>query len=155
MRLSELYHHEQHHFHHPTRPDFITVRQATDQAPLTLSVDPQPGRLPAGTTKRLAPQIWPHAHGVVIFAGGIDLIAVVASAPCGLRHVSRWSRNLPNTESCWTPKKKPLVQRLMPFSSSSKTKTEPEVITLRSESMRQRVTRLINQRGATSRMKSL
>src|SRR5712692_9868062 len=41
----------------------------------------------------------------------------------------------------------------MPLSSSSKTKTEPEVIILRSESMRRRVTRGIIPRRAASKMR--
>lgn len=50
--------------------------------------------------------------------------------------------------------KKPSVHRLMPLSSSSKTKTEPEVIILRSASTRRRVTRGIIPRRAASRMSS-
>src|ERR1700722_8094852 len=50
--------------------------------------------------------------------------------------------------------KKPSVHRLMPLSSSSKTKTEPEVIILRSESTRRRVTRGMRPLRAASRMRS-
>jgi hypothetical protein len=70
--------HQTHLFHHPTRLEFITVRQATDQAPFALSVDPQPGGLPAGTAKRLA---FSFGRSGAIYAGWIALIAVVASAP--------------------------------------------------------------------------
>jgi hypothetical protein len=68
-----------HLFHHPTRLEFIAVRQATDQAPLALSVDPQPGGLPAGTTERLALRF---GRSGAVSAGGIGLIAaIVARAP--------------------------------------------------------------------------
>jgi hypothetical protein len=65
-------------FHHPTRLEFIAVRQAADQAPFALSVDPQPGGLPAGTAKRLA---FRFGGSGAISACWIALIAVIASAP--------------------------------------------------------------------------
>lgn len=65
-------------FHHPTRLEFIAVRQATDQAPLALSIDPQPGGLPARPAKRLA---FRFGRSGAISAGWIALIAIVASAP--------------------------------------------------------------------------
>ncbi len=50
--------------------------------------------------------------------------------------------------------KKPSVQRLMPDSSSSKTKTAPDAIMRRSASTRRRVTRGMRPRRAASRMRS-
>ena len=47
---------------------------------------------------------------------------------------------------------KPSVQRLMPLSPSSKMSTEPDVIILRSESTKRRVTRGMKPRLAASRM---
>ena len=92
-----------HLFHHSTRLEFITVRQATDQAPLALSIDPQPGGLPAGTTQRLALRF---GHSGGISDGGIGLITVVASAPVARATFLGLTieQEIPQYPA-WTPKK--------------------------------------------------
>ena len=92
-----------HLFHHPTQLEFIAVRQATDQAPLALPIDPQPGRFPAGTTKRLALTL---GCSGAIYAGGIALIGVVASAPVARATFLGLTieQEIPQYPA-WTPKK--------------------------------------------------
>lgn len=43
-----------HLFHHSSRFELVAVRQAADEAPLALSVDPQPRGLPTGAAESLA-----------------------------------------------------------------------------------------------------
>lgn len=65
--------------------------------------------------------------------------------------VSLYSKKLPRIRLGL--QKNPSVQRLIPLSSSSNTKTEPDVIILRSESTSRRVTLGISPLRAASRMR--
>ncbi len=63
-------------FHHASRLELVAVRQAPDEAPFALPVDPQPRSLPARAAERLALRL-----GAVRHAGLIAWVGIVARAP--------------------------------------------------------------------------